>query len=215
MNAPNPIKVLLVDNHPLVLDGLKAILETYDHIEVVGAAPSARVALEIARDVQPDVVLMDINMPELNGLDAIELFKEQTPSTRLLMLSMHDSREYISTSVMYGASGYILKDVSTEEIIEAIDTVAAGGTFFSTGVSDVLLERNAKSQKGKALSTREQAILLLIAAGKSNKDVAATLEISTRTVETHRKNIKKKLGISTTAGLTRYAIENGLIGNES
>lgn len=215
MSDDRPVKVLLVDNHPLVLDGLKAILDTYDHIKVVGAAPSARIALEIARSTQPDVVLMDINMPELNGLDAIELFKEQTPSTKLLMLSMHDSREYISTSVMYGASGYILKDVSTDEIIEAIDTVAAGGTFFSTGVSDVLLERTSKSQKGKALSTREQAILLLIAGGKSNKDVAATLEISTRTVETHRKNIKKKLGISTTAGLTRYAIENGLIGHDS
>ncbi|SDG33513.1 response regulator [Pelagibacterium luteolum] len=207
------IKVLLVDNHPLVLDGLKAILETYDHIAVVGAAPSALAALEIARTTAPDVVLMDINMPELNGLDAIELFKEQCPSTKLLMLSMHDSREYISTSVMYGASGYILKDVSTEEIIRAIDTVAAGGTFFSTGVSDVLLERGDKSAKTKALTTREQAILLLIAGGKSNKDVAATLDISARTVETHRKNIKKKLGIPTTAGLTRYAIENGLIGN--
>lgn len=215
MTENRPVTVLLVDNHPLVLDGLKAILETYDHITVVGAAPSARIALDIARETLPDVVLMDINMPELNGLDAIELFKEQTPATRLLMLSMHDSREYISTSVMYGASGYILKDVSTDEIIEAIDAVAAGGTFFSTGVSDVLLERTSKSQKGKALSTREQAILLLIAGGKSNKDVAATLDISTRTVETHRKNIKKKLGISTTAGLTRYAIENGLIGHDT
>jgi two-component system, NarL family, nitrate/nitrite response regulator NarL len=151
----------------------------------------------------------------MNGLDAIELFKEQSPSTRLLMLSMHDSREYISTSVMYGASGYILKDVSTEEILKAIETVAAGGTFFSTGVSDVLLERGTHAQKGKALTTREQDILLLIARGKSNKDVAATLDISARTVETHRKNIKKKLGITTTAGLTRYAIENGLIGNDN
>ena len=212
MSVPKPIKVLLVDNHPLVLDGLKAILETYDHIDVVGAALSARAALDIARKDEPDVVLMDINMPELNGLDAIELFKEQSAATKLLMLSMHDSREYISTSVMYGASGYILKDVSTEEIIEAIETVAAGGTFFSTGVCDVLLERGDKAQKSKALTTREQAILLLIAAGKSNKDVAATLDISARTVETHRKNIKKKLGIATTAGLTRYAIENGLVG---
>ncbi|MCD7059627.1 response regulator transcription factor [Pelagibacterium xiamenense] len=213
MTAQAPIKVLLVDNHPLVLDGLKAILETYENIAVVGAAATARKALEIAQANRPDVVLMDINMPELNGLDAIELFKEQAPSTRLLMLSMHDSREYISTSVMYGASGYILKDVSTDEIITAVETVAAGGTYFSSGVSDVLLERRADA-KTRALTTREQAILLLIAGGKSNKDVAATLDISTRTVETHRKNIKKKLGIATTAGLTRYAIENGLIGNE-
>lgn len=215
MMGTRQIKVLLVDNHPLVLDGLKAILETYDHVMVVGAAPSARIALDIARTTAPDVVLMDINMPELNGLDAIELFKEQSPSARLLMLSMHDSREYISTSVMYGASGYILKDVSTEEILKAIETVAAGGTFFSTGVSDVLLERGPHGQKNKALTTREQDILLLIAAGKSNKDVASTLDISARTVETHRKNIKRKLGIAATAGLTRYAIQNGLIGNDS
>lgn len=214
MTQPAAIKVLLVDNHPLVLDGLRAILETYERIAVVGAAASAQRALEIAHTSRPDVALMDINMPEINGLDAIELFKEQAPATKLLMLSMHDSREYISTSVMYGASGYILKDVSTEEIIAAIETVAAGGTYFSSGVSDVLLERGAEG-KMRALTTREQAILLLIAGGKSNKDVAAALDISTRTVETHRKNIKKKLGIATTAGLTRYAIENGLIGNES
>lgn len=214
MTSKRSVKVLLVDNHPLVLDGLRAILETYEHIKVVGAASLARPALEIAKAERPDVVLMDINMPEMNGLDAIELFKEQTPSTRLLMLSMHDSREYISTSVMYGASGYVLKDVSTDEIVEAIDTVAAGGTYFSSGVSEVLLESRDKGQKGRTLTTREQAILLLIAAGKSNKDVAATLDISARTVETHRKNIKKKLGIATTAGLTRYAIENGLIGND-
>lgn len=214
MSTATTTKVLLVDNHPLVLDGLKAILETYDHIEIVGAAQLARVALEIARKAKPDVVLMDINMPEMNGLDAIELFKEQTPNTRILMLSMHDSREYISTSVMYGASGYILKDVSTDEIIAAIDAVAAGGTYFSSGVSDVLLARKEGEQQGRALTTREQAVLLLIAAGKSNKDVAKRLDISARTVETHRKNIKKKLGIATTAGLTRYALENGLIGQE-
>lgn len=213
MSNLSAIKVLLVDNHPLVLDGLRAILETYDHIAVVGASPSARRALEIAHESKPDVVLMDINMPEINGLDAIELFKEQAPATKLMMLSMHDSREYISTSVMYGASGYVLKDVSTDEIIAAIETVAAGGTYFSSGVSEVLLERRAEG-KMRVLTTREQAILLLITGGKSNKDVAATLDISIRTVETHRKNIKKKLGIATTAGLTRYAIQNGLIGNE-
>ncbi|UJQ93919.1 response regulator transcription factor [Mariluticola halotolerans] len=214
MSIRRLIKVLLVDDHPLVLEGIQAIIETYSHIEVVGATCSARKALDIATRTEPDVVMMDINMPELNGLDAIELFKEQLPNSRLLMLSMHDSREYISTSVMYGASGYVLKDVSTNEIIAAIDAVAAGGTYFSSGVSDVLMRMKDNQKPCGPLTTREQAVLLLVAEGKSSKDVAIQLEISARTVETHRKNIKKKLGISTTAGLTRYAIESGLIGQE-
>jgi len=215
MSQPRAIKVLVVDDHPLVLEGIRAVLETYDHIEVVGAASSARAALTLAGRTAPDVVMMDINMPDLNGLDAVELFREQHPATRLLMLSMHDSREYISTSVMYGASGYVLKDVSTSEIVAAIEAVAAGGTYFSAGVSDALLQRGTTQKEYRPLTTREQAVLLLLANGKSNKDVARTLDISARTVETHRKNIKKKLGIATTAGLTRYAIENGLIGQEN
>ncbi|HEV7370826.1 response regulator transcription factor [Arenibaculum sp.] len=208
-NGGEAIKVLLVDNHPLVIDGLRAILETYDHIEVVGVAGLAHAGLEIARRTRPKVVLMDINMPQLNGIDAIELFRDELPETRLLMLSMHDSREYISTSVLHGASGYILKDVPIDEIIEAITVVAAGGTYFSSGVTDVLLNRPDKDLL--PLTTREQAVLLLLADGKSNRDVAGHLDISVHTVETHRKNIKKKLGIATTAGLTRYAIDNGLI----
>lgn len=206
------IKVLLIDDHPLVLEGIRSVLETYDHIEVVGAESSAKAGLATSKSKQPDVVLMDINMPDMNGIDAIELFKDQLPATKLLMLSMHDSREYISTSTMYGASGYVLKDVSTSEIVTAIEKVAAGGTYFSTGVSQVLMGEQSETGANSLLTTREQAVLLLVAEGKSNKDVAAKLDISIRTVETHRKNIKKKLGISTTAGLTRYAITHGLLG---
>lgn len=216
MSSRRTIKVLIVDDHPLVLEGIRSVIETYSHIEVVGAAPSAQEALTAAGRTPPDVVLMDINMPELNGMDAIELFKEQHPKARLLMLSMHDSREYISTSVMYGASGYVLKDVSTGEIVAAIEAVAAGGTYFSSGVSDVLMRvEDADKAAAGPLTTREQAVLLLVADGMSSKDVAQRLDISTRTVETHRKNIKKKLGIATTAGLTRYAIESGLIGQDA
>ncbi len=206
-----PIKVLLVDDHPLVLEGIAAIIGTYSHIDVVGAAASAKEALYLAEKTEPDVTMMDINMAGTNGLDAIELFKEQHPKTRIIMLSMHDNREYISTSVMYGASGYVLKDVSTNEIISAIEAVAAGGTYFSSGVSDVLLKHEQAQKSTGPLTTREQAVLILVAEGKSSKTVGETLQISTRTVETHRKNIKKKLSISTTAGLTRYAIENGLV----
>ncbi|WP_439619139.1 response regulator [Shinella sp.] len=208
MSETKPIKVVLIDNHPLVLDGLRAVLETFPHIEVVGTAGLALTGLEVAVKTNPAVVLIDINMPKLSGIDAIELFKVKLPHCRIVMLSMHDSREYISASVLHGASGYILKDVSTEEIVTAIETVAAGRTYFSSGVSDVLLERRT-SEPANPLTTREHDVLTLLASGKSNRDIAQSLSLSEATVETHRKNIKKKLGISTTAGLIRYAIDNG------
>ncbi|MBY3069734.1 response regulator transcription factor [Rhizobium laguerreae] len=214
MNAPGTIRVLLVDNHPLVLEGLEALLKTYDHIEVVGTAGMARTGLELALRTRPDVVLMDINMPQLSGIDAIELFRESLQRTRILMLSMHDSREYISTSVLHGAAGYILKDVSTDEIVSAIEAVASGKTYFSSGVSEVLLEKRSNASP-VPLTTREHDVLLLIAAGRSNRDIAQSLGISEATAETHRKKIKKKLGIATTAGLVRFAIDNGLTSPEA
>ena len=211
MSTRRSIKVLLVDDHPLVIEGVRAVLETYSHIEIVGTANTAKDGLAVASRVGPDVVLVDINMPGMSGLSAIDQFKETVPSARVLILSMHDSREYISTSVMHGASGYVLKDAPTSEIIAAIEAVAAGGTYFSSGVSDVLMRLPEPGRHVGPLTSREASVLILVAEGKSSKDVAETLSISARTVETHRKNIKKKLGISTTAGLTRYAIESGLI----
>ncbi|OWV92744.1 LuxR family transcriptional regulator [Rhizobium sp. R72] len=209
MKKGDKIKVLLIDNHPLVLDGLKAVLETFHHIEVVGTAGQAQTGLELACQVRPDVLLMDINMPKLSGIDAIELFKTQIPETRIVMLSMHDSREYISSSVMHGAAGYILKDVSTDEIVSAIETVADGKTYFSSGVFDVLMEGQA-SNAADPLTPRERDILGLLLAGKANKTIAETLGISQATAETHRKNLKKKLKIATTAGLIRYALDHGI-----
>ncbi|TAV85090.1 response regulator transcription factor [Rhizobium ruizarguesonis] len=204
------IRVLLIDNHPLVLDGLKAVLETFDHIEVAGTAGLAQAGLEIGRQVLPQVVLMDINMPKLSGIDAIELFRNELPQARVVMLSMHDSREYISSSVMHGAAGYILKDVSTDEIVSAIETVAGGGTYFSPGVFDALMGERAE-EGSDPLTPRERDILGLIVAGRSNKEIAETLGITSATAETHRKNLKKKLGIATTAGLIRYALDHGIV----
>ncbi len=212
MSNDRSISVILIDNHPLVLEGLRAILETYDHIRVVGTSAAVPQGLEIAVVERPDIVLLDINMPQINGIDAIELFKNAVPSTRVLMLSMHDSREYISASVVRGASGYILKDVPNEEIVTAIETVAAGDTYFSTGVSDVLLQRKQKGENEPLpITPREREILTLLAAGHSNRDIAGLLDLSIATIETHRKTIKRKLGLSTTAELTRIAIEHGLV----
>ena len=206
----NQITVLLVDDHPLVMDGIRSCLETYDHIKVVGTATSGQDGLEKATQLQPEIVLMDINMPGLNGLDATELFRERFPNIKLLILSMHDNREYIASALSFGARGYVLKDVPSKEIVTAIEAVHQGGTYFSSGVSEILLS-HTDGEKSGPLTTREQTILLMLSEGQSNKHVARELDISVRTVETHRRNIKKKLSISSTAGLTRYAIENGLV----
>ncbi|KIC33872.1 response regulator transcription factor [Leisingera sp. ANG-S5] len=205
----DPVKVLIVDDHPMVAEGIQSILESYDDIEVVGSLTDGRDAVEQMGRLAPDVVLMDLNMPKLGGLSATEIILEQHPGTRILILSMHDSAEYISTALSHGAMGYVLKDVPTEEIKQAIDAVMQGKTYLCTGAAGSLKPKDGDIRE--ALTGREQTILLELAQGKSNKEVAQTLDISVRTVETHRKNIKRKLGISSTAGLTRYALEHGVL----
>ena len=209
--SQHKIKVMIADDHPLVSEGIQSCLDTYDHIDVVGIAKSGEDALVLANETAPDIVLMDINMPGINGLEATEIFREKFPSIKLLILSMHNTKEYISTAVMHGAKGYVLKDVPTREIVTAIESVNSGGKYFSSGISDLLIEAKRQERQMDSLTSREQSVLLSLANGKSNKEVARELDISVRTVETHRKNIKRKLGISSTAGLTRYAIENGII----
>ena len=202
------IKVLIVDDHPMVAEGIQSILETYDDIVVVGTLSNGQEAVDQVDTLDPDVILMDLNMPQLGGLPATEILLEKRPDTRILVLSMHDSPEYISTALSHGAMGYVLKDVPTDEIRLAIDTVLRGEKYLCTGAEGSL---KPKSETREALTGREQTILLELAQGKSNKDVAEGLSISVRTVETHRKNIKRKLGISSTAGLTRYALEHGVL----
>lgn len=207
-NLPR-IRVLLVDDHQLVREGLRACLELYNQIDIIGEASSGKQALELARELNPEIVLMDINMPDLNGLDAAGMFTEQFPEIKLLIVSMHDNREYIASALQFGARGYILKDVPSEEVVTAIEAVHKGGTYFSSGVSEILLAHSKNKNTGP-LTAREQSILLMLAEGCSNKHVARELDISVRTAETHRRNIKRKLNINSTAGLTRYAIEQGL-----
>ncbi|MGH1576923.1 response regulator transcription factor [Planktotalea sp.] len=202
-----PVRVAIVDDHPMVAEGIQAILESYEDIEVVATCSSGQDIIDRAEALAPDVILLDLNMPGMNGLTAIELLLEARAETRVLVLSMHDSAEYITTALSHGAMGYLLKDVPTEEIKTAIDTVMTGERYLCTGAKGSL----TPSASTETLTGREQTVLLQLAKGRSNKDVAATLEISVRTVETHRKNIKRKLGISSTAGLTRYALEHGVL----
>lgn len=207
------IRLLLVDDHMLVLDGLQARLAMEQHIEIVGTANNGEEALVAARALQPDVVIMDVSMPVLNGIEAAQRFKAEMPDIRILMLSMHDDREYILSLIQSGASGYVLKDVSSNELINAIETVHSGNTYFSSGASKALFTQptEAADEALEELSKRELTVLKLLAIGYSNKEVGRDLRISVRTVETHRQNIKNKLGIQTIAGLTKYAIERQLI----
>lgn len=202
-------KILIVDDHPMVAEGVQSILESYDDLTVIGTCNSGRSAIASLEDLNPDVILMDLNMPDIGGLAATEILLERRPDTRVLILSMHDSPEYIASALSHGAMGYILKDVPTDEIKQAIDAVMSGERYLCTGARGSLEPKEDDTRE--ALTGREQTILLQLAQGKSNKEVAIALDISVRTVETHRKNIKRKLGISSTAGLTRYAMEHGVL----
>ena len=206
MSATN---VVIVDDHPMVAQGIQAILESYDDIEVSATLSNGREVIEHLKTHEADVVLMDLNMPDIGGLAATEMVLETAPDTRILILSMHDSPEYIATALQHGARGYVLKDVPTEEIKPAIDTVMRGERYLCTGAKFSLEPQDDEARE--QLTSREQTVLLQLSQGKSNKEVALELNISVRTVETHRKNIKSKLGISSTAGLTRYAMEHGLL----
>ena len=217
MSTVNKIRVLLVDDHPLVLDGISARLESEALLEIVGMANDGLQALELAAQLDPDVVLMDISMPVMNGFEASERFRIEQPDVKVLILSMHDNREYIVKLIKCGAAGYVLKDVSSSELISAIETVYGGGTYFSSGASQSLFSQfeheggQADTQAQEELTGREKDVLILVSEGNSNKEIARKLDISVRTVETHRQNIKQKLDIHTAAGLTRYAIEHKLV----
>jgi two-component system nitrate/nitrite response regulator NarL len=204
-----PIRVLIVDDHPMVAQGIQSVLESFDELKIIGVLNNGRAVVDQLEELNPDVILMDLNMPEMGGLTATEMVIERRPGTRVLVLTMHDSPEYISSALAHGAMGYVLKDVPTEEIKLAIDAVMRGEKYLCTGAAGSL-EPKANDAR-EALTSREQTVLLQLAQGDSNKDVAKELEISVRTVETHRKNIKRKLGISSTAGLTRYAMEHGVL----
>lgn len=203
------IKVMLVDDHPLFREGVSARLSMSDDIVLVGEAENGRQLLERLDELKPDVVLMDINMPEMNGMDVLEVVAEQNIATKFIILSMHDDKEYIIPVIRLGAYGYMLKDVSGEEMIKAINVVHKGEKHFSQDVATILAQQDTGDSEAR-LTNREQLILRLISLGYSNKKIAQELNNSVRTVETHKRNITKKLNINTTSGLVRYAIKHGI-----
>jgi len=203
------IKVMLVDDHPLFREGISARLSLSDDINVVGEAENATQALATVGDLQPDIILLDINMPEMSGIDMLEVLREKNLDVKVIFLSMHDDKEYIARAIQAGAQGYLLKDVCGEEMIKAIVAVSQGEKQFSQEVTEILAKHEQSASKN-VLTNREQLILRLISLGYGNKKIAQELNNSVRTVETHKRNITQKLGIHTTSGLVRYAIEHGM-----
>lgn len=207
---PAIINVMLVDDHPMVQDGLSACLSFYDDIAIVGNCGDGSAVLEIAKQCQPDVILMDISMPKLNGLEATEIISEALTDTKILIFSMHESVEFVTNAVQAGASGYILKDTNSEEVYQAIKSVAQGKSYFSSSIAKMLID-NPPTHSNQRLTAREQMILSYIAQGQSSKEIAQILTISFRTVEAHRRNIKSKLQLDSLAELVCYAVNQGLI----
>lgn len=207
------IRIIIADDHPMVREGLKVSLESEEGLSVIADVNNGQEALDAAAELKPDVVMLDISMPLMNGMEACIEFKKRFPEVRILIITMHDDREYILKVVQAGAAGYVLKDVAAEELILAVQTVHQGGTYFSSSVAKTLFSDFSQartSQSDDILSPREEDVLVLLAEGMGNKEIARELDISVRTVEAHRLKIKQKLGISTSAGLIRYALDNGI-----
>jgi DNA-binding NarL/FixJ family response regulator len=199
------VHIMLVDDHPLVRDGLRARLESVPHFRVVAEAGSGTEALAMLASNRVDLVLMDITMRDGSGIDATAQLGRSHPGIAVLMLSMHDKLEYVTQAMQAGARGYVLKDAPGKDIVLAIDTVMAGGIYYSAPVARQLARPSVPDNQ---LTTREQEVLRHIAKGESNKQIARALDLSVRTVETHRLNIKRKLGIEGQAELIKFAVEH-------
>lgn len=211
------IRILLADDHTILRDGIRSLLEDDPNIVVVGEAENGRAAVKMAFQLEPDVVLMDIAMPILNGLEATRQIKRDIPKVKVLILSMHDDDAYIQQALTYGAMGYILKDASASELLAAIFTVYNGEAVLSPPITRLVIEdylrwggiQNNSTYNG--ISPREHEVLQLIAEGYNNKEIAKILTIAIKTVQTHRSNIMKKLDLHDSGELIKYAIQKKII----
>lgn len=210
------IKVLLVDDHAIIREGLRSLLEKQPGMEVVADTDDGRKARQLVQELSPDIVIMDITMPGLNGIEATRQITAEFPDVKVIALSIHSKRRYVADMLSAGANGYILKECLFDELVTAIKAVAAGGRYLSPRITDVVVSDYVKRLSAsdgspfEALKAREREVLQLVAEGKSTKQIALELHVSTKTIEANRRQIMDKLNIHSIAELTKYAVREGL-----
>lgn len=215
------IRIIVADDHQIVRQGLRLLLEAEPDMEVIGEANNGRRVLKLAQELLPDVIIMDLSMPELNGIEATRQILSGVPETKVVALSMHSDSLFVLNMIKAGASGYLLKDCALEELVKAIRTVVSQKTYLSPGISDIVIRdfvtgwQTTSSSAFSVLSTREREVLQLMAEGKTTNQIADGLCVSVKTVEAHRKQVMTKLGIHSVAELTKYAIRQGLTSLEA
>lgn len=223
MDAPPvTIKILLADDHPILREGLKAILESKPGLEVIGEAENGREAVREVARLHPDVVIMDIAMPEINGIEAVRMIRESGPDPRIIMLSMHAHTEYIFRSLQAGADGYVIKESAPAEVETAIRTVHQGRRFLSESIADEVItdyvrrrEKPPEEDPLMRLSSREREVLQLIVEGRATAEIAEIAALSPKTVETYRSRLMRKLDLNNVAELVKFAIKHGLTSIDS
>lgn len=210
------IRLLLADDHKLFRDGLRSMLEGHKGIEIIAEASEGIAVTKLAAELHPDMILMDVSMPDLNGIEATRKISADHPAIKIIMLSMHSDRRYIIEALRSGACGYLLKDSAFEEVLAAIRDCMKGKIYLSSKIADIVindyisLARNTDSSAFAVLSAREREVLQLLAEGKSTKEIASQLKVSAKTIESHRKQVMDKLNLHSVAELTKYAIREGL-----
>jgi DNA-binding NarL/FixJ family response regulator len=215
------IKILLADDHKIMRAGLRSLLEKEHDMKVVAEASQGRTAVRLAREHAPDVVIIDITMPDLNGVEASHQILAENPETKVVALSMHSDEQFVAGMLKAGASGYLLKDCAAEELCHAIRAVMAGETYLSPKIASIVVEdyrrdlSRAELTHPPELTSREREVLQLVAEGQTSKNIAERLHVSVKTVEAHRQQIMDKLNIRTVAGLTKYAIRKGITSIQS
>jgi DNA-binding NarL/FixJ family response regulator len=210
------VRIILAEDHRITREGLVNLLQERSDMEVVGEAENGREAVKLASELSPDLVIMDVTMPDLNGIDATRIITSGSNNTKVIALSMYSDKQFVQGMIQAGASGYLLKDCAFEELVAAIQAVIQGDTYLSPGIAGIVVQdylnklTTDRSSADTVLTAREREVLQLIAEGNSTKEIAARLSVSVKTVETHRRQIMEKLGIFSIAELTKYAIREGL-----
>ncbi len=210
-------KIVIAEDHTILREGLKALLSQHPELEIVGEARDGLEAVRVISDLKPDLALMDLSMPKMNGIDAIREVRRCCPATKILVLTVHKNEEYVIASLKAGANGYLLKESTHQELLQAVTHVLDGRPYLSPGISDTIITGYLASRRGEVtspldmLSQREKEVLKLVAEGYKNKEIAEYLFISIKTVEKHRDNIMKKLDLHSSSALTTFAIEHGIV----